>query len=46
MSREKDILNSSHVVAVVGLSANQERPSYRVASYLKEKDLPDNTGKS
>lgn len=36
MSVEKEILNSSRVVAVVGLSPNPERPSYRVASYLKE----------
>ena len=36
MSTEKDILNSSRVVAVVGLSPKPERPSYRVASYLKE----------
>jgi predicted CoA-binding protein len=32
-----EILNSSRVVAVVGLSPKPERPSYRVASYLKEK---------
>jgi len=36
MSVEKEILNSSRVVAVVGLSPNPERPSYRVGSYLKE----------
>jgi len=36
MSNEKEILNSSRVVAVVGLSPNPDRPSYRVASYLKE----------
>jgi predicted CoA-binding protein len=36
MSIEEEILNSSRVVAVVGLSPNPERPSYRVASYLKE----------
>ncbi len=36
MSTEKEILNSSRVVAVVGLSPNPDRPSYRVASYLKE----------
>lgn len=36
MSIEADILKSSRVVAVVGLSSNPERPSYRVASYLKE----------
>ncbi len=33
---EQDILNSSRVVAVVGLSPNPDRPSYSVATYLKE----------
>ena len=32
---EEEILNSSRVVAVVGLSAKPDRPSYRVADYLK-----------
>ena len=32
---EEEILNSSRVVAVVGLSAKSGRPSYRVAAYLK-----------
>ncbi len=36
MSTERKILNSSHVIAIVGLSANPDRPSYRVGSYLKE----------
>ncbi len=36
MSIEEDILRSSRIVAIVGLSANPDRPSYRVASYLKE----------
>lgn len=36
MSAEEEILNSSRVVAVVGLSAKPDRPSYKVASYLKE----------
>lgn len=36
MSIETDILKSCRVVAVVGLSSNPERPSYRVASYLKQ----------
>ena len=36
VSIEADILKSSRVVAVVGLSSNPERPSYQVASYLKE----------
>jgi len=33
---EEEILKSSRVVAVVGLSPNPDRPSHRVASYLKE----------
>lgn len=36
MSIEEKILNSCRVVAVVGLSPNPDRPSYGVASYLKE----------
>jgi predicted CoA-binding protein len=36
MSAEEEILSFSRVVAVVGLSAKPDRPSYRVASYLKE----------
>ena len=36
MNIEEEILNSSRVVAVVGLSPNPDRPSYGVASYLKE----------
>ncbi len=36
MSVEEEILNSSRVVAVVGLSPNPDRPSYGVANYLKE----------
>ncbi|MBN1367866.1 MAG: CoA-binding protein [Dehalococcoidales bacterium] len=36
MSAEADILKSCKVVAVVGLSSDPERPSYRVASFLKE----------
>ena len=35
MGNEKEILDSCKVVAVVGLSANEERASNRVASYLK-----------
>lgn len=36
MSTEKEILNSSRVIAVVGLCSDPSRPSYRVARYLKE----------
>jgi len=36
MSTESEILASYRVVAVVGLSPNQERDSYRVAKYLQE----------
>jgi predicted CoA-binding protein len=32
---EEKIFEDSKVIAVVGLSANPERPSYRVADYLK-----------
>lgn len=35
MSLESEILQSSHVVAVVGLSGDMTKPSYRVADYLK-----------
>ncbi len=37
MGIEAEVLKSSRVVAVVGLSPKPDRPSYRVASYLKEK---------
>jgi uncharacterized protein len=37
MSIEKEILDSSKIVAVVGLSSNSEKPSFRVGSYLKDK---------
>ncbi len=33
-----EILNETKVIAVVGLSANPHRPSYRVAQYLKDHD--------
>ena len=36
MSIEREILNSSRVIAVVGLSPKTDRPSYIVASYLKK----------
>lgn len=37
MSVEEEILNSSRVVAIVGLSPKPSRPSCKVASYLKKK---------
>jgi predicted CoA-binding protein len=36
VSIEKEILNSGRTIAVVGLSSKPDRPSYKVASYLKE----------
>jgi predicted CoA-binding protein len=36
MGLEEDILSKYKTVAVVGLSSNPERPSHRVARYLKE----------
>ena len=36
MSTEEEILSSSRLVAVVGLSPNPDRPSHSVASYLKK----------
>ncbi|MFC1962291.1 CoA-binding protein [Chloroflexota bacterium] len=36
MSIEENILRSNRIVALVGLSSNPDRPSYRVANYLKE----------
>ena len=36
MTIEADILRKYRTVAVVGLSSSPERPSYRVAAYLKE----------
>ena len=36
MSTKEKILNSSRAIAVVGLSPRPDRPSHRVASYLKE----------
>lgn len=47
MSIEEEILNSNRVIAVVGLSPKTDRPSYRVASYLKEQGyriIPVNPG--
>ncbi len=37
MTVEEEILRNNGTVAVVGLSANPDRPSNRVASYLKGK---------
>jgi hypothetical protein len=36
MSIEGDILRNCRIVAMVGISTNPDRPSNRVASYLKE----------
>ena len=36
MGAEKETLNSNRVIAIVGLSPIPDRPSHRVASYLKE----------
>lgn len=36
MSEEREILGKYHTVAVVGLSDDDTRPSYTVASYLKD----------
>jgi predicted CoA-binding protein len=49
MSLEQDILKSSHTIAVVGLSANPERYSHRVASYLQDRGyqiIPVNPGET
>jgi predicted CoA-binding protein len=37
MTVEEEILKGNKIVAVVGLSSNTERPSNRVATYLKGK---------
>jgi predicted CoA-binding protein len=49
MSTEEKVLNSSRTIAVVGLSVKPDRPSYKVASYLKEqgyKIIPVNPAES
>ena len=46
MGMEKKILKTCQTIAVVGLSPKSNRPSYRVASYLKEQGyriIPVNT---
>ncbi len=46
-SKLKEILESCQVIAIVGLSPKQDRPSYRVASYLQAqgyKIVPVNPG--
>ena len=35
MNRPADVLRTSHVIAVVGLSAKRWRPSYGVAEYMQ-----------
>ena len=32
----RHILQESRIIAVVGLSSNEQRPSYRVAKYMME----------
>ncbi|MBM4463843.1 MAG: CoA-binding protein [Chloroflexi bacterium] len=47
MSTEETILSTFRRVAIIGLSPKPERPSYRVAAYLKEqgyKIVPVNPG--
>jgi len=44
---KKELLKNSKTIAVVGLSNNPERPSYRVAKYLQDqgyKIIPVNPG--
>lgn len=43
----KSLLEKAHTIAIVGLSSNEERPSYKVAKFLKEKGykiIPINPG--
>jgi predicted CoA-binding protein len=47
MSIEEEILKNSHTIAIVGLSANTQKPSNFVAAYLKSKGykiIPVNPG--
>ncbi|MDH4068533.1 MAG: CoA-binding protein [Dehalococcoidia bacterium] len=39
MRIEEKILNSSRTIAVVGLSSKPDRPSYRVARYLRKQGI-------
>lgn len=32
----KEMISKSHIIAIVGLSSNPDRPSHQVATYLKE----------
>jgi uncharacterized protein len=36
MGLEKEILENDHTVAIVGISADETRPSHRVGKYLQE----------
>ncbi len=49
MSLEAEILRKYRTVAVVGVSSREDRPSYRVARYLKEhgyRIIPVNPGET
>lgn len=45
----RDILTSTHIIALVGWSANPDRPSHHVAAYLKQRGyrvIPVNPGQA
>jgi uncharacterized protein len=49
MSIEQEILKNCHTIAVVGLSANEQKTSNRVAGYLQEQGyriIPVNPGET